>query len=75
MENKVGGEARLIDELGLKAEIKYVKRAGNEAARDERHAPLDPKKLRKLTSEERAKAIKDTHKILRAYEDWVQREP
>jgi len=75
LEHRFGGEDDLIKTLRMRSAIKYVKRVANESCRDERHAPTDASERMTLTPDERAKAIADTHKILRAYEHWLQPEP
>jgi hypothetical protein len=69
IENALGGEARAGQTLGVLKEIKDLKRAANEPARDERHAPKDPAST--PLRADLGQAWESTRAVVRAYEAYV----
>jgi hypothetical protein len=71
IENALGGEAKAGQILGCLPEIKALKRAANDRAGDERHAPADP-----AAAPSRAdigRAFENTLAVVRAYEAHLMR--
>jgi hypothetical protein len=71
IEDALGGEAEAGRILGRLAEIKALKRAANDRAGDERHAPLDP-----AATPPRAdigRAFENALAVVRAYEKYLIR--
>lgn len=70
IENALGGEDSACNVLGVRAEIKSVKRMANEPTADERHAPRDPSQTAGAAN--LALALEQTRTVLRAYERHLQ---
>ncbi len=73
IEDKLGGERKAIEVLGVCSELKFVKRLANEPVRDERHAPKDADALERPDRTDKAMARDCAIRILRAYEQYVRR--
>ena len=71
VENALGGEEAACEELGVRKELKSIKRTANEPSRDERHAPEDPAQPR--VPKEHGLAMDHTRAVVRAYERYLQR--
>lgn len=72
IENALGGEERAGRILGVVEEIKALKRAANERAGDERHAPKDPAST--PSPADLGQAWENTKAVVRAYEAYLCRE-
>jgi hypothetical protein len=67
VENALGGQAATEASLGVRAELRFVKRLANQPDRDERHAPQPGDAVDQATPAEVARAIDSAAAVVRAY--------
>jgi hypothetical protein len=75
IEQFFGGEAKLGTSLGVKTQVKTLKRLANDNQHDERHAPAIPGSGSPLSATDRETAMSLGQQILRAYEAYLLQQP
>ena len=63
-----GSEQKTCQALGIRNDLKTIKRLANEPSRDERHAPNLRKPVEPLSLDQRVEAVECARRVLRAFE-------